>query len=119
MNDPHMLPAGGPTDFQLRATSTALDSMFRKQWFDITILDNVAKVLGRHVGGKDYDALRAVHCVNYADMHPDLRRMVRTKVLELLGVPPDIIDVDVEQPSAPQAQPESGRRWLSFFGSRK
>ncbi len=82
------------TEFQQRAASVAIVKMLGGKHFSICDLDAIAKTMGQTsaMAGRDYAALQAVHCVDWADMGSDLARMVREKSLELLGVPPEAID---------------------------
>jgi hypothetical protein len=96
------------TEFQQRAAALTVVKMLQGKHFDICTLDALAKTLGRtaSLAGVDYAALRGLHCVDYADMGPDLARLTREKALELLGLPPQTLD-DVapenhkERPSEP------------------
>jgi hypothetical protein len=82
------------TDFQKRAAAIGLAQLFNGKRFDVCALRELAKILGREqaIGGSDEAALRLMHCVDYADMGPDLARMTREKCLELLGLPPQTIE---------------------------
>jgi len=89
-----------PTEFHQRSAAVALVNLFSKTHFDICALQSIAKVLGKEArcAGRDFDALRAVHCVDWADMGTDLARMVKEKTLEVLELPAQVIDaVDAEQ----------------------
>ena len=83
------------TEFQQRACAVAVVKMLNGRAFSICDLDSIAKTMGREaaLAGRDYAALRAVHCVDWADMGADLTRMVREKCLELLGLPAQTIDM--------------------------
>ena len=93
------------TEFQQRAAALAIVKMLNHKHFDICTLDSIAKTLDvkGNMAGRDYDALRAVHCIDYADMGPELANMVRQKAVELLGIPDNIIDsVCTKEPEKPQ-----------------
>lgn len=113
------------TDFQQRAAAAAMVKMLEGRYFDICTLDAIAKTIGREsaMAGRDYAALRAVHCMNWADMGPDLARMTREKCLEMLGLPPQVIEVVQEAPkrgAAPEPEPahEPAKRLrLAFWRS--
>lgn len=95
------------TEFQQRATAVALVKMLSGKCFSICDLDAIARTVERtHVmAGRDYNALRGLHCVDWADMGPDLARMTREKCIELLGLSPEIVR-EAESPSdAAQHQP--------------
>lgn len=79
-----------PTEFQQLAAATALQNMFSGRHFDISAVMSVAGALRlqRGLTGLDYDALRALHCVEWGAMAPGLPAMVREKCLELLAMPP-------------------------------
>ena len=77
------------SEFQQRATATALVKMLSGTSFSICDLDRIAETMGKKpaMAGKDYSALQSLHCVNWADMGPELATMVREKCFELLGLP--------------------------------
>lgn len=100
------------TEFQQRAAAAAVVKLLNNKHFSICDLDAIAKTIGREhaMAGKDYAALRTMHCVDYADMGPELAKMVREKCLELLGIPPSAVIEAVsvrepEQRSAPAQRP--------------
>ncbi len=82
------------TEFQQRACAMGVVKMLNGKNFSICDLDALAKTMGREqmMAGKDYAALRAVHCVDWADMGQELAGMVREKCFELLGLPQAAID---------------------------
>ena len=88
------------TEFQQRACAVAVVKMLNGRYFSITDLQAIGKTMGResHLTGRDYEALRALHCVEWGDMGPDLARMTREKCLELLGLPAQIIDAVTPAP---------------------
>jgi len=109
------------TEFQQRATTAAVVKMLSGNHFSICDLDAIAKTLGctDRLGGLDYRALHSMHCISWSDMGPDLARMTREKCLELLGLPPGVIEI-VEPPLKTETPKEPARRTgvLSLF-SRK
>ena len=60
------------TEFQQRAAAIAVVKMLQGKGFNICDLDAIAKTIGceANMAGKDYAALRAIHCVDWADMGP-------------------------------------------------
>lgn len=67
------------------------------------------------MAGRDYSALRALHCINWADMDVDLRRMTREKCLELSGLPPQTVEtVQPEEPASGASDPAKRLR-LAFW----
>lgn len=97
------------TEFQQRACAAAVLKMLSGKHFSVCDLDAIAKTMGREsaLAGRDYAALRSVHCVDWADMGPELARMVREKCLELLSLPPQTIDLVQEQTSAASTKREA------------
>ena len=82
------------TEFQYKATVATLRlKLLQGSYFDICVLDAVAKTLDRtmYLGGADYTALRGLHCVHWADMGPELTHMTRKKVLEMLGMEAELV----------------------------
>jgi hypothetical protein len=106
------------TEFQQRAAAVATVKMLSGKGFSICDLDAIAKTVGREsaLAGRDYAALRAVHCVDWADMGPDLSRMVREKCLDLLGLPPQTIDIITpEKPQHREPAHEPAKRLRLAF----
>lgn len=83
------------TEFQQRASALAVVKMLHGKTFSICDLDAIATTMGRKpaMAGTDYAALRGLHCVDWADMGPELARMTREKCLELLGLPLQTIEM--------------------------
>jgi hypothetical protein len=77
------------TEFQQRAMALAVVKMLKGKHFSVSDMREIAKTIGREqaLGGRDFSALSALHCVDWADMGPDLARLTREKCLELLGLP--------------------------------
>ena len=96
------------TEFHQRALSVAVVKMFTGKHFSICDLENIAATMGRKdlLSGTDYQALRTLHCVDWGDMGPELATMTREKCFELLGLPPQTIDVQAStEPATPKAKP--------------
>ena len=89
------------TAFQAQAANIALHKILHGTHFSICDLDKLAKLIGVPLGGKDYEALNGLHCVNWMDMPEGLRTQAREKVVELLGLPPLIIE---HPPQPPQQE---------------
>lgn len=107
------------TEFQQRATAVAVVKMLKGNHFSICDLQKIAETIGREdaLGGRDYAALQSLHCVNWADMGPELARQTREKCLELLGLPPQTIEmVAPEKPAEKHAEPARRLR-LAFWRS--
>lgn len=80
------------TTFQQQAAAMALHKLLNGTTFYVSDLRKIAEIIGKQLGGKDVLALDALHCVAWGDMPDDLRRATREKVLEVLGLPPQIIE---------------------------
>lgn len=93
---------GHLTEFQQRAAGAALEKLLTGDYFDITGLCKVAALTGAELRGKDFEALEALHCVHYSKMDRALALQVREKCLELLGLPPQIIEAQAaDKPHEP------------------
>lgn len=105
------------TEFQQRACAVGVVKMLNGKSFSICDLDALAKTMGREnmLAGKDYGALRAVHCVDWADMGPELSRMVKEKCFELLGIPQEAIDAACREVPAEKAHEPAKRLRLAFW----
>lgn len=101
------------TDFQQRAAGAALEKLLCDTYFDITALRKIAGLIGAEMRGPDLEALEALHCVHYSKMDRVLAQQVREKCLELLGLPPQIIEA---QQVAERREPEPvGKRLRLAF----
>lgn len=75
------------TEFQIRAVMAGAERMLNGDHFSICDLDNLVKLTGEgNLSGEDYQALRAVHCVNWGAMGKPLADMVKVKALEHIGI---------------------------------
>lgn len=61
------------TQFQAQAANIALHKLLYGDNFYISDLNHLAKLIGREVGGKDYEALYGLHCTKWADIPEPLR----------------------------------------------
>jgi hypothetical protein len=97
------------SEFQQRAAAVAVTKLLTGRYFSVSDLDAIAQTIGRksEMVGPDYAALRALHCVDWADMGPELARLTREKCLELLGLSPQIINVKAAEPAPQPAQQEA------------
>ena len=74
--------------FEREAVRMALVKMFDGQgYFDICTVDTCVKITGAIPTPRDYAALRALHCVSWSLMTPDMRREVGERVLKVLAEP--------------------------------
>lgn len=97
------------SEFQQRASAVAVHKLLTGTYFSISDLDAIAQTMGRkaEMAGQDYAALRSLHCVHWVDMGPELAQMVREKCLELLGLPPRVVDMAAPAPNAAQPRQDS------------
>ena len=72
-----------PETKRLVATQ-ALDHLFSQGWFSICNIDSVMKVIGNSHQGDAYKQLRALHCVHYDKMRPELVAILPQLVNEAL-----------------------------------
>ena len=103
------------TEFQQRAAAHAVVKLLNGDNFYTSDVRRLAELLRRPLGGPDWLAMEPLHCVKWGDMEPGLRRMLREKVLEVLGLPAQTLDMvaPVKQPEKP-AEPARGLR-LAFW----
>jgi hypothetical protein len=102
------------TEFQAQAANMALKKTLSGRHFSICDFDALAKSIGVQVGGPDYNALRNLHCVDWAEMSPPMRQMAQEKIVELLGLPPMVMEMEKSEPE-PKHQPEQPRMKLAFW----
>lgn len=109
------------TEFQSRAFALGVVNLFRKKHFSICDFDNLLELSGRknECTKADRNSLALLHCVEWSDMGKDLTTATREKCLEILGLPPETIDMVVEKPASPKETPaEPARRLrLAFWRS--
>lgn len=105
------------TEFQQRACAVAVVKMLHGKHFSICDLDTISKTMGREqaMAGRDYAALRGLHCVDWADMGPELARMTREKCLDLLGLPAETIDMVQPATAAERPSEPAKRLRLAFW----
>ena len=107
----------GMTEFQQRAAAMAVVKMLSGKRFDICTLRTVAETMGRSqfLAGSDYSALSGLHCVDWVDMGPELARMTREKCLELLGLPPETVEMVQPERTAEKPAEPAKRIRLAFW----
>lgn len=108
------------TEFQQRACAMGVVKMLSGTSFSICDLESLAKVMGREnmLAGKDYQALRSVHCIAWVDMGKELTTMVGEKCFEILGIPPVIIDsVCTKETTSEKPHEPAKRLRLAFWKS--
>lgn len=64
-----------------------LKKLFSANSFHITTLDTCLKMGSFVIEKEDYDALRAVHCIDYSEMTPEFRTWVFDTVLKAFSEP--------------------------------
>jgi len=75
-------------EFHKQAALLGLKKMFEGKHFDICVVKEALTIINGHLDKKDEAAMRALHCVDFKDMSPDLRKMLFTKVMEVLSAEP-------------------------------
>lgn len=85
-NPVHQLVSQMPETQQL-VLRTATRKLFDKRYFDICTVDTLMKLIGTTAPTHAYTQLRALHCVDYADMPKDLRERIPHLVRECLAGP--------------------------------
>ena len=107
------------SEFQQRAAAVALVNMLNGNHFSICQLDKLADLLGRKsaCSGPDYKALSNLHCVDYADMGPELTMQVRQKSVEILGLVPTVVDAEFKEARREPMHRPAKRLRLAFWRS--
>ncbi|EYS89550.1 hypothetical protein CF68_33295 [Cupriavidus sp. SK-4] len=113
------------TDLEQKAIEAALRKMFAQGHFSICTIDTCLQLLGIAQGGKAYQLLRTLHCVNFADMDRDLAQAVPGLITEVFqGVSLDVAGLarGREAPAAEaeivEPAPAARRGLLQLFGGR-
>ena len=60
----------------------------KRSFFSICEVRDAAKVLGVPAGGEAYDMLNQLHCVHWADMPLEIRKVVPELIREVLSIEP-------------------------------
>jgi hypothetical protein len=64
---------------------TAVAKMLKSNYFSICTVDSVCKLIGAKANGAAYDMLNTLHCVNYADMPPQVREGIPALMREVFS----------------------------------
>lgn len=75
-------------EFHKQAALLGLKKMFEGKHFSICVVKEALTIIGGHLSSKDEAAMRALHCIDFKDMSPDLRKMLFVKVMEVLSNEP-------------------------------
>ena len=94
---------------------TALNNMMSKPYFDICVIDAVAKLFGGHPLDEAYAILRPLHCVDWNKMPAELVAAIPGLIQECLGVAPTYVFKSM-QPEVIDVTPPRGV--LRFLGLR-
>lgn len=70
-----------------RIAAFTLERMFRGNHFNILSVDDACRLMGRTGSGPAYQRLRAIHCVDWGDIPPDIMQMIPVWLNEVLGGP--------------------------------
>lgn len=74
-------------DLKKATILTALNHMVKQGSFSICTIDKCAEILGVQVrGSESYNILSALHCINYAEMPPEVRRAIPQLIKDCLNV---------------------------------
>lgn len=63
-----------------------LRHLFKRDYFDICQLESCVKAASIVPDGETMRLLRPLHCMDYADMKPELRELVFVKVMNMFKV---------------------------------
>ena len=83
------------TETKRLVVTTAVTALLEKSYFSICNLDNCIELVGARKGGDAYKLLRALHCVDYSKMAPDLRDSIPLLINEVLRNKENIIEATV------------------------
>lgn len=75
-------------NIQEMAAMTALNDMFKKGYFNICTIDNIAKMANVNPKGRSYNILHTLHCVDFDKMPKELREEVPNMIRECLSLSP-------------------------------
>lgn len=75
-------------NLQELAAMAALNKMFKDGHFSICTIRSIAEMTKVSLGGRAYDILHTLHCVDYGNMQPELREALPGLVRECLSLSP-------------------------------
>lgn len=75
--------------FKAEAVNLLLDKLFNEQsYFSICSVDKMGDVIGCNIDCYEHiETLRALHCIKYKKMSPELRESLPLMVMECLSIP--------------------------------
>lgn len=76
-----------PYELKQEIAITVLNNMMRESYFSICAVRDAANLLGIPVNGEAYDALKALHCVDYSRMSPVVRQAIPQLIAEVFNRP--------------------------------
>lgn len=94
------------TRVKAEASIIALNKMMRGGHFSICAVTHVADIHGIKTDGPAFTILRALHCVDFKDMTPDVRNAIPELIKECLLNKTDVYQFDMPTP-APQVMERS------------
>lgn len=93
-----------------------LEKILGGSWFSICDLESLGNILGVNVQQHHkYSELRAMHCLHYSKMSPELKAYLRDTILEVLSMEPILY---MASPKAPlgeadiQQATKAQKSWL-------
>lgn len=91
-------------EFTRGAIAVGLKHLFSKSYFDICLFDKIANITCSRPSAEIRKPLGVLHCVDYSEMPPELRKELYRKVVEALGSP-DIPDVRITDEGVDVVEP--------------
>lgn len=85
------------TAFQAEVCRAALKEMFANGHFSICVVDQILKMTGGVPEAQDYEALRALHCLDFKAMSPVLRVEFQRALERVLSSPEMRVEVSFAQ----------------------
>jgi len=64
---------------------TAVAKMLKSNYFSISTVDSVCKLIGARANGAAYDMLRALHCIDYSEMPPQVKEGIPALMREVFS----------------------------------
>lgn len=97
------------TEVEKQVLILTVRKLFTKKWFDICLLQDLAKVLKReaYLSGKVAILLSTLHCTDWRDMTPEIREYVKISIFEILGLPLET-EIEIEIQAEPQQKVDEG-----------
>lgn len=108
-----------PEQFKDLAVLHAITLLFKREVFDIGIIQRLSTVLHVPLDGPIYHSLILLSGTKYAEWTPELMSMVKQRSIEILKLPPDILDAPESQSTIEFVESKATSRGFAIWRRNK